>query len=228
MRKKRKAQAKPSLLAAVRHLRAADPVLARLIAGVGPCRYANDGKTAPFAALASAIVYQQISGFAAAAILRRLEALCGGALAPAPILASSDQALRAVGLSRQKAAYIRSLAEHAETTLDRRRLSRMSDDEVIEALTAVKGVGRWTAQVFLMFRLQRLDILPVSDLGIRKAMQLAWRKRALPKPDWMHKQSRSWSPYRTIASWYLWQSIDNQPKKARKPKPSKQPKRTSG
>jgi DNA-3-methyladenine glycosylase II len=225
LRQKRKAQAKPSLRAAVRHLRAADPVLARLIAGVGPCRYANDGKTAPFAALASAIVYQQISGSAAAAILRRLEALCCGALAPAPILASSDQALRAVGLSRQKAAYIRSLAEHAETTLDRRRLSRMSDDEAIEALTAVKGVGRWTAQVFLMFRLQRLDILPVSDLGIRKAMQLAWRKRVLPKPDWMHKQSRSWSPYRTIASWYLWQSIDNQPKKARKPKP---PKRTSG
>jgi 3-methyladenine DNA glycosylase/8-oxoguanine DNA glycosylase len=201
---------------ALRHLRAADPILAGVIRDVGPCLYANDTRITPFAALASSIVYQQISGYAAAAILRRLQELCGGSLEPHPLREASDEALRAVGLSRQKAAYIRDLARNAEESFDRRSLSRMSDERVIETLTTVKGVGRWTAEMFLMFRLGRLDILPVSDLGIQKAMAVAYRKRGLPKAKWMHKQSKAWSPYRTIASWYLWQSIDNAPRKPRR------------
>lgn len=198
----------PSNQRAVLHLRRADPRLAAVMARVGKCRYAPFPNLRPFEALASSIVYQQISGYAAAAILARLERLCGGRLRPRPVLASPTDALRGVGLSRQKISYLKDLAQKCETGLRGSRLARLSDEAVIETLTEVKGIGRWTAEMFLMFRLGRLDVLPTGDLGIRKAMQLAYGKRVLPKPAWMTATAEAWRPYRTIASWYLWQSLE--------------------
>ena len=193
---------------AVAHLRAADPVLAAVIDRVGPCRWVVHDGVEPFAALASSIVYQQISGKAAASIYARVAALGGGGrLRPAHVAAASDEALRACGLSRQKTAYLRDLAAHAVGGKSLAGLARLDDDTVIERLTVVKGVGRWTAEMFLMFRLGRTDVLPVDDYGIRKAMQRAYRMRALPKPDRMRRVAEAWRPYRTVACWYLWRSL---------------------
>jgi DNA-3-methyladenine glycosylase II len=198
-----------SLARAVRHLRAADPVMARIVRDVGSCGLAVDRRLPPFAYLTAAIVHQQITGKAAASICRKLRAHAGGRWPrPDQILASTDAELRACGLSRQKIAYLRDLAAQVGKGLPFRRLRGLSDEEVIEALTAVKGIGRWTAEMFLMFRLGRPDILPVDDLGIRKAMQKAWRKHERPKPDWMRRTAEAWRPWRTVASWYLWQSLD--------------------
>ncbi len=194
---------------AVRHLRAADPVLGRLIQAVGPCRYRVDRGGGSFAALTEAIVYQQLAGAAAATIHRRLCTLVGRKHPrPQDIAGRSARELRSVGLSRQKIGYLRDLVARVQDGLPLSRLSRLSDEAVIESLTAVKGIGRWTSEMFLMFRLGRLDVLPVDDLGIRKAMQKAWRKRALPKPDWMQKTAEPWRPYRSVASWYLWRSLE--------------------
>jgi DNA-3-methyladenine glycosylase II len=158
----------------------------------------------------STICYQQITGAAAATIHRRLLELCGGAPRPRDILAKTDVELRGAGLSRQKIAYLRDLAAKARDGLPLHRLSRLRDEAVVEALTSVKGIGVWTAEMYLMFRLGRRDILPVDDYGIRKAMQKAWKKRALPPPDWMRKKAEPWRPWRTVACWYLWQSIDQE------------------
>src|SRR5438445_1653123 len=194
---------------AVAHLRGADPVLAALIDRVGPCRWVVRDGVEPFAALASSIVYQQISGKAAAAILARVNALDGGGrLRPAHVVAATDEALRACGLSRQKIAYLRDLAAHARRGRRLVGLHGLEDEAVIERLTVVKGIGRWTAEMFLMFRLGRPDVLPVDDYGIRKAMQGAYRMRLLPKPDRMRRVAEAWRPYRTIACWYLWRSVD--------------------
>jgi len=193
---------------AVAHLRAADPVLAAVIDRVGPCRWVVQDGVEPFAALVSSIVYQQISGKAAAAILARVNALGGGGrLRPAHVAAATDEVLRGCGLSRQKIAYLRDLAAHAQNGRGLAGLHRHDDEAVIERLTVVKGIGRWTAEMFLMFRLGRPDVLPVDDYGIRKAMQRAYRMRALPKPDRMRRVAESWRPYRTIACWYLWRSL---------------------
>ncbi len=192
--------------------------MADLIREVGPCRYAADYKVSPFGALASSIVYQQISGHAATAILRRLVEFCGGRLDPAAIRGASTEALRSVGLSPQKIGYLRDLAQRDGGEFDRRRLAHLSDERVIEVLTRVKGVGQWTAEMFLMFRLGRLDVLPVSDLGIQKAMAWAYRKRGLPSPAWMRRKAEPWRPYRTVACWYLWESVDGGAlKKPRRP-----------
>jgi DNA-3-methyladenine glycosylase II len=194
---------------AVRHLRRADPVLARLVDQVGPCRYEVRRVGGPFAYLTAAIVHQQLAGAAAATIHRRLCALAGRTHPrPEDIARCSDAELRGVGLSRQKVGYLRDLVARLEAGLPLGRLSRLSDEAAIEALTSVKGIGRWTSEMYLMFRLGRLDVLPVDDLGIRKAMQRAFRKRALPKPDWMRKTAEPWRPYRSVACWYLWRSLD--------------------
>jgi len=191
------------------HLRGADPVLARLMSAVGPCRLEIDRRGGPFASLAEAIVYQQITGKAAVTIHRRLRALVGRRHPrPQDVQAASDEQLRVVGLSRQKIRYLRDLAEKVQDGLPLRRMSRLSDDEVIAALTKVKGIGRWTAEMFLIFRLGRLDVLPVDDYGIRKAMQRAYRMRALPKAGRMRRVAEAWRPYRTVATWYLWRSVD--------------------
>jgi 3-methyladenine DNA glycosylase/8-oxoguanine DNA glycosylase len=191
------------------HVRRADPVIAAIVTEVGRCRLAVDARGSHFAALLESILYQQITGKAAASIHSRLCALVRRTQPrPSDILKASDTELRAVGLSRQKISYLRDLAGHVENGLPLARISRLPDEQVIEALTDIRGIGRWTAEMFLMFRLGRLDVLPVHDYGIRKAMQLAYRMRQLPKPDRMHRVAESWRPYRTIACWYLWRSLD--------------------
>jgi DNA-3-methyladenine glycosylase II len=184
-------------------------VLARVIDSVGACRYRVDRAGGPFAALAEAIIYQQLAGAAAATIHRRFCALAGRKRPrPADVARLQDTELRGAGLSRPKIAYLRDLVAQVEAGLPLGRLSRLTDDEVVETLTAVKGIGRWTAEMFLMFRLGRRDVLPVGDLGIRKAMQRAWRKRTLPGPEWMQKTAEPWRPYRSVACWYLWRSLE--------------------
>jgi 3-methyladenine DNA glycosylase/8-oxoguanine DNA glycosylase len=195
---------------AVSHLRRVDPVMAGIIERVGPCRFrVSDGGT-HFDAITRSIVYQQLSGSAAATIHSRLIALYDGAAPqPALLLATSDDALRGAGLSRQKISYLRDLAERAESgDIPLETIHELDDEAVIDALTRIRGVGRWTAQMFLMFRLGRLDVLPELDLGVRKAIQIAYRTRGLPTTERVHRIGKCWAPYRTIASWYLWASID--------------------
>ena len=195
---------------AVRHLRATDPVLSRIIEEVGPCRLAFEMEATPFEALVESIVYQQITGKAAATIHGRLKALVGGRTpVPADIVNATDEALRGVGLSRQKISYLRDLAAKADAGLFPDDVHVLEDEAVIEVLMSVRGVGRWTAEMFLMFRLGRPDVLPVADYGIRKAMQRAYRMRALPKPDRMQRVAARWRPYRSVACWYLWRSLDS-------------------
>jgi DNA-3-methyladenine glycosylase II len=196
---------------AVRRLRRADPVLADLIRRVGPCRFAPRAEGSHFEALVRAIVYQQLSGKAAATIHARLVTVLG-AVTPEAVRAASDASLRGAGLSRQKTRYLRDLAERAyagELLVD--RLHELDDVAVIDSLCAVKGIGRWTAHMFLIFRLGRLDVLPELDLGVRKAVRQAFRMRALPSPERLERVAAAWQPYRTIASWYLWRSLELPP-----------------
>jgi DNA-3-methyladenine glycosylase II len=198
---------------AVRHLKRADPVLASIIERVGPSRFVRPATGSHLDALVRSIVSQQLSTSAAATIHSRLIALVG---IPEPLphhwLALNDPDLRAAGLSRQKIAYIRDLARHVQDgALPMAKLHDMEDDAVIEALTEVKGIGVWTAQMFLMFRLGRPDILPVLDLGIRNAIRRAYRLRKEPTAKRMHALAKPWEPYRSVASWYLWQSLELPP-----------------
>jgi 3-methyladenine DNA glycosylase/8-oxoguanine DNA glycosylase len=193
------------------HLKRVDPVLARVVDVVGPCRMKVERGGTAFASLAEAMLYQQIAGKAAATIHRRLCALFGRShLRGEDILAASVGDLRSAGLSRQKIRYLRDLSAKAlnRDVLPLHRLGRMTDEEAIRILTAVKGIGRWTAEIFLMFRLGRLDVLPVGDYGIQKAMQRAYGMRSLPKARRMQRLAEPWRPYRAVACWYLWRSID--------------------
>ena len=184
--------------------------MAGVMERVGPCRFRVSDGGSHFDAVVRSIVYQQLSGSAAATIHGRLLALYGGtAPEPALLLATSDDLLRGVGLSRQKISYLRDLAARVESgDVPVQSLHELDDDAIIDALTRIKGVGRWTAQMFLMFRLGRPDVLPELDLGVRKAIQLAYRTRGLPSTERVHKIGKRWAPYRTIASWYLWASLD--------------------
>lgn len=203
-------QLSPALLRrAAAHLRGADPVMAALVRRVGPCRLRLHRGGTAYWYLARAILRQQISGHAADAIERRLRGHFKGPLRPGHVLRATDGELRALGLSRQKASYLRDLAAKASDGLPLGRLARMQDERLVETLTAVKGIGRWTVEMLLMFRLGRTDVLPTGDYGIRKAMQAAYRMRALPKPERMRKVAEPWRPYRTVASWYLWRSLDS-------------------
>jgi 3-methyladenine DNA glycosylase/8-oxoguanine DNA glycosylase len=194
--------------AAVRHLRKSDPVMAGLIERVGPCRAKLQRGGTTFSALAEAIFYQQVTGRVAAILWKRLCDRVGRRYPrPADVLALSVEELRACGLSRQKAGYIRDLAERVSDGRLPRRLASLGDEEVAEALVQVKGIGQWTADMFLMFRLGRPDVLPVGDYGIRKAMQEAYRMRDLPKPERMQRVAAPWRPHRSVACWYLWRSI---------------------
>ncbi len=197
---------------AVTHLKRYDPVMAGIVERVGPCRFAVREGGSPYAVLTSAIIYQQVSGAAASSIQRKVHALFGERPPePAEFLATADHALQSAGLSRQKVAYLRDLSTHAvKGALPFDTLAEMSDDEIIAALTQVKGIGRWTAQMFLMFRLGRMDVLPELDLGIRMAVKRAYRMRKPPDARRLHKVGAAWAPYRTIASWYLWRSLDGE------------------
>jgi DNA-3-methyladenine glycosylase II len=177
---------------------------------VGACRFQPRAEGTHFDAIARAVVYQQLSGRAAATIYGRVQALYGGrSPTPTELLATPDEPLRAAGLSRQKLAYLRDLAARAasgELPVD--TLHELADDAIIDALVSVKGVGRWTAQMFLMFRLGRPDVLPELDLGIRKAIQLAYAMRAMPTPKQVAELRARWQPYSTVACWYLWRSLE--------------------
>ena len=201
-----------------------DPVLRDLMRAHGPCGLAARLHTNPFKALARAIVGQQLSAKAAATIFSRFEALYltaeGGPKAgasfptPAQVLATPDDRLRGVGLSAQKLRYLKDLCKHIEEgQLPLDALDRMDDEAVIETLTRVKGVGRWTAEMFLIFRLQRLDVLPVGDLGIVNAVRRAYKLRKAPSPDRLRRIGEAGRPYRSVACCYLWASLNNEPTK---------------
>ncbi|MFN8543124.1 MAG: methylated-DNA--[protein]-cysteine S-methyltransferase [Candidatus Binatia bacterium] len=198
--------------AAVRHLTAADPVLGRHIARVGPFALALKHTTDVFGALAEAVIHQQLSGKAAATIHGRVAALFPKRrLHPRGLRTVTDAALRGAGLSRAKLASLRDLAEHAEAggvpTL--RRLATMDDEAIVEALTAVRGIGRWTVEMLLLFRLGRPDVLPIADLGIRKGFGVVFGgDGALPAPADVSRRGERWRPYRSVASWYLWRACD--------------------
>ena len=168
------------------------------------------GEGTHFGAVIRAIVYQQLSGKAASTIHDRFLALYENQEpAPAQILATSDAALRAVGLSRAKARYVKDLAERVENTgLPIERLHELGDNAVMDALVQVKGIGRWTAHMFLLFRLGRPDVLPELDLGVQKAIQLVYHLRRLPTPEQVRKRGAVWSPYASVATWYLWRSLE--------------------
>lgn len=192
---------------AILHLKKADPVLRAIIERVGPFRM--EFGPPEFHSLAEAIVYQQLNGKAAVTIFKRFTALTGEPVMPAGILKLSEAQLRSVGLSKQKSSYLQDMARKASRgELDFTGLAAMTDEEVIEHLTQVKGVGIWTAQMFLMFTLQRMNVLPTGDFGIQSAMKKHYRKRAMPKAHHMEKIARPWEPYRTVACWYLWRSLD--------------------
>lgn len=197
-----------ALARAYAHLRAADPVLAALIEQHGP--YQPRPSADPYAALVRSVLRQQLAGAAADAIERRWHALYGtAAVAPEPValLATTDEQFRAVGVSRQKAAALRDIAAHvAEGTVDFARLSRQPDAEVIAALTELRGVGEWTAQMFLLFHLGRPDVLPVLDLGVRRGIQVAYRLRAEPTLKRATSIGQRWAPFRSVGSWYMWRA----------------------
>jgi len=199
-----------ALRKAVAHLRAADPLLSDVIDRVGPCRFAPRAEGTHFDAVVRAIVYQQLSGKAAATIHARVMGLYGNRPpSPAEMLETPDSDLREAGLSRQKLSYLKDLAEKVDSgDVPLHDLDELADDEVVDALVKVKGVGRWTAQMFLMFRLGRLDVLPDLDLGIQKGIQLMHGLDTLPPPRRVLELGEPWRPYRTIASWYLWRSLE--------------------
>jgi len=189
-----------------------DPIIAGLMKRHGPCGLADAQHEDAFTALTHAIISQQLSTKAAATIARRFDALFDGRPTPAAVASLTDEQLRAVGFSSQKVRYIRDLsARVADGSVPLKQVNELSDEDVIQSLTQVKGIGRWTAEMFLMFRLHRPDVLPVDDLGILKAVQRAYGLRKMPKPERLTKIGEPWRPYRSVACWYLWASLGNKP-----------------
>jgi len=191
-----------------------DPVLRDLMRRHGPCGLANAQHSDPFRALVHAIIAQQLSTKASATIEARFAALFDGTPTPTAVAVTPDARLRAIGFSIQKLGYLRDLCRRVEDgTLPLAALDRLPDEDVIAALIQVKGIGRWTAEMFLMFRLHRPDVLPVGDLGIVKAVRRAYRLRTSPSPARLLRLGEAWRPYRSVACWYLWASLDNTPLK---------------
>ncbi len=195
---------------AVTRLKRADPVLKRVIETVGTCRFVARSDGSHFDALLRAILYQQLSGKAAGTIHQRMRAIYGNRdPLPAELLATADEVLRAAGVSRQKLSYLRDLAAHVhDGRLPLDEIALLDDEDAIAALIGVKGIGRWSAQMFLMFRLGRMDVVPELDLGIQKGIQLAYDLPELPRPSDVLRIAEPWAPYRTVASWYLWRLLD--------------------
>lgn len=194
-----------------------DPVLASLIRRHGPCGLAAAQRADHFSALVRAITGQQLSTKAATTIYGRVVALMPGGVPTGAVTVGgfagiTDEALRAAGLSRQKIVYLRDLCgKITAEVLDLDALDALADEEVINALVTVKGIGRWSAEMFLIFRLHRPDVLPVGDLGIVNAVQRVYRLRKRPSPERILRIGEAWRPYRSVASWYLWRSLDNVP-----------------
>jgi DNA-3-methyladenine glycosylase II len=195
---------------AILHLKKADPVLGSIIERVGP--YKIQYREPTFQTLVRSIVYQQLSGKAALTIFNRLVAAAkADPLTPEAILRLRPTRMRALGLSKQKMTYIRELARMTrDGIIDFDRYPELEDAAIIEHLTEVKGVGVWTVHMFLIFALRRHDVLPTGDLGVRMAMKKAYGLPDLPKPAEMEKIAAAWKPYCSVASWYLWRSLDNQ------------------
>lgn len=196
--------------AAVAHLSRADATLARIIDAVGP--FTLRPRAGSYRMLARAIFFQQLAGPAARAILNRVLALLDTDderfFTPEQILAVSDEQIRAAGLSRQKLAYLRDLShKFASGLLNDGEFADADDEEVIRGVSSVKGIGRWTGEMFLIFSLGRPDVLPVDDLGVRRAFQQAYRLPELPSPEEMRRIAEPWRPYRTVGTWYMWRSL---------------------
>lgn len=195
---------------ATRLLARRDPVMRELIRAHGDCGLARVPRTDPFHALVHAIIAQQLSTKSAASIERRFVALFDGRPTPSAVRATRDARLRGAGISPQKLRYLRDLCDHLlDGSLDLAGLGDRGDDEVIARLTQVKGIGRWTADIFLMFTLLRPDVFPVGDLGLVRAIQKTYRLRSEPSPERLLKMGEPWRPYRSVACWYLWASLDS-------------------
>ncbi len=200
--------ARSSLSAAIAEVASRDPVLADLVARVGPIRHRPRDPDEPFAALVRAIVFQQLAGRAAQAIYGRVRTTVGDTLTPETLNAASDAALRAAGLSANKLASLRDLsAKVLDATVVLTRTSRRSDEELISRLTAVRGIGRWTAEMYLMFQLRRLDVWPVDDLGVREGYALAWKLDPPPTPKELEPLGERFRPYRSIVARYCWAAV---------------------
>jgi len=197
-----------ALAAAIDEAASRDPVLADLVARLGPIRHRPRDPDGPFAALARAIVFQQLAGRAAQAIYGRVRATVGGTLTPEALNAAPDAALRAAGLSGNKLASLRDLsAKVLDGTVVLTRTSRRSDEELIEQLTTVRGIGRWTAEMYLMFQLRRLDVWPVDDLGVRQCYALIWKIDPPPTPKQLVPLGDRFRPYRSIVARYCWAAV---------------------
>lgn len=192
------------------HLRRSDPILREIINRVG--EYRIQFRDPSFETLVKSIVFQQLSGRVASVIFDRVAKAAGGELTPAKILRLRPSRMRALGLSTQKTAYIRDLARHTrDGHLVFEELPALPDEQVIETLTTVKGIGVWTAHMFLIFALRRTNILPTGDLGVRAAIRNAYGLADLPKPAEIETLAEPWHPFRTVASWYLWRSLESEP-----------------
>ena len=201
-------------LDAVRHLSSVDPTLAELISRAGPFTMQLRRMHNPFEALARNIIFQQLHGTAAAAIHRRVLELFGrSSLSPRDILAAPEEKLRGAGLSGAKLAALKDLAAKTldGTVPTLARLRRMGDEEIIERLTRVRGVGRWTVEMLLMFRLGRPDVLPTGDYAVRKGFALVYGLKEMPKPKELEAYGERWRPYRSVASWYMWRANELSP-----------------
>ena len=197
-----------SAAAAYRHLRGADPVVGRLIDLHGP--YRPRPAMDHYESLLRTVLFQQLNGRAASTIQQRWMDLYGGRYpTPSELLATTDEAFRAAGISRQKTGYMRDIAERMLSgALDFRDMDERSDEEIVSQITAVKGLGEWSAHMFLMFQLGRPDVLPVGDYGVRNGMKVAYGLRELPSPTRAREIGAPWAPYRSVASWYMWRAVE--------------------
>ena len=197
-----------SLPAAINEVATRDPVLAHLVALVGPITYRPRDPDGHFGALVRSIVYQQLAGRAAQAIHQRVRSMVGGTVTPGMLTAVPDDALRAAGLSANKLASLRDMsAKILDGTVDLSRLSRLSDDDIMAALVTVRGIGRWTAEMYLMFELRRLDVWPVDDLGVRQGYGLAWSLQSTPSAKELAPLGDRFRPYRSIVARYCWEAV---------------------
>jgi DNA-3-methyladenine glycosylase II len=198
--------------AALKHLSAVDPVMRQLIRELGPCKLAHEPWRSPFQSLVQAVAHQQLNGTAANTILTRFKKLFPKRRFPKPedLANVTDEQIRVCGFSFSKIAAIRDIAAKTldGTIPSSRQIEKLTDEEIIERLTAARGVGRWTVEMLLIFQLGRTDVLPVDDFGVRNGFRLAYKKRAMPKPKALLAFGKKWKPHRTTAAWYLWRAAD--------------------
>lgn len=197
---------------AIQHLSDADPILSAIITRTGPCRLRANHEQSPFEALVEAVAHQQLTGKAAQTILGRVKALHPHRDFPTPddLIGTPDEQLRAAGLSRAKTASVKDIAAKTldGTVPGTKDISRLDDEEIVERLTAIRGVGRWTVEMLLIFKLGRPDVLPVDDYGVRMGFGVAYRKRGLPKAAALLKHGERWRPHRSVAAWYMWRALE--------------------